>query len=90
MLALARKSLRSFNIDPQDLERVIKSVRGSQKVTKQNQEEQYQALEKYGQRSNRTRQKRANLDPVIGRDEEIRRVIQVLSRQIQKQPCINW
>ena len=84
---IGKKTLRSFNIDPQDLEEVIKSVRGSQKVTKQNQEEQYQALEKYG-RDLTEEAKAGKLDPVIGRDEEIRRVIQVLSRRSKNNPVL--
>ena len=84
---IGKKTLRSFNIDPQDLEEVIKSVRGSQKVTKQNQEEQYQALEKYG-RDLTEEAKAGRLDPVIGRDEEIRRVIQVLSRRSKNNPVL--
>lgn len=84
---IGKKSLRSFGVDPQDLELAIKSVRGSQKVTKQNQEEQYQALEKYGR--DLTEQARAGkLDPVIGRDEEVRRVIQVLSRRQKNNPVL--
>jgi ATP-dependent Clp protease ATP-binding subunit ClpB len=84
---IGKKTLRSFNLDPQDLEKVIKSVRGSQKVTKQNQEEQYQALEKYG-RDLTEQAKAGKLDPVIGRDEEIRRVIQVLSRRSKNNPVL--
>ena len=84
---IGKKTLRSFNIDPQDLEEVIKSVRGTQKVTKQNQEEQYQALEKYG-RDLTEEAKAGKLDPVIGRDEEIRRVIQVLSRRSKNNPVL--
>ena len=84
---IGKKSLRSFGVDIRDLEEAIKSVRGSQKVTKQNQEEQYQALEKYGQ--DLTEQARSGkLDPVIGRDEEIRRVIQVLSRRQKNNPVL--
>jgi ATP-dependent Clp protease ATP-binding subunit ClpB len=84
---IGKKSLRSFNVDSQSLELTIKSVRGSQKVTKQNQEEQYQALEKYGR--DLTEQARAGkLDPVIGRDEEVRRVIQVLSRRQKNNPVL--
>ena len=84
---IGKKSLRSFGVDPQSLELAIKSVRGSQKVTKQNQEEQYQALEKYGR--DLTEQARAGkLDPVIGRDEEVRRVIQVLSRRQKNNPVL--
>jgi ATP-dependent Clp protease ATP-binding subunit ClpB len=77
---LGRKALRVFNLDPQDLEKTIKAIRGTQKVTQQNQEEKYQALEKYG-RDLSEQAKLGKLDPVIGRDEEIRRVIQVLSRR---------
>jgi len=84
---IGKKTLRSFNIDPQDLEETIKSVRGSQKVTKQNQEEQYQALEKYG-RDLTEEAKAGKLDPVIGRDEEIRRTIQVLSRRSKNNPVL--
>jgi ATP-dependent Clp protease ATP-binding subunit ClpB len=84
---VGKKTLRTFNLDPQDLEKVIKSIRGTQKVTKQNQEEQYQALTKYGR--DLTEQATAGkLDPVIGRDEEIRRVIQVLSRRSKNNPVL--
>ena len=84
---IGKKSLRSFGVDVDSLELTIKSIRGSQKVTKQNQEEQYQALEKYGQ--DLTEQARAGkLDPVIGRDEEVRRVIQVLSRRQKNNPVL--
>ena len=84
---IGKKSLRSFGVDAIDLEQAIKSVRGSQKVTKQNQEEQYQALEKYGQDLTE-RARTGQLDPVIGRDEEIRRVIQVLSRRQKNNPVL--
>ena len=84
---IGKKTLRNFNLDPQDLEKVIKSIRGAQKVTKQNQEEQYQALEKYG-RDLTEQAKAGKLDPVIGRDEEIRRVIQVLSRRSKNNPVL--
>ena len=84
---IGKKSLRSFGVDAQSLELAIKSIRGSQKVTKQNQEEQYQSLEKYG--VDLTEQARAGkLDPVIGRDEEVRRVIQVLSRRQKNNPVL--
>jgi ATP-dependent Clp protease ATP-binding subunit ClpB len=84
---IGRKTLRSYNLDPQDLEKNIKSIRGTQKVTKQNQEESYQALEKYG-RDLTEQAKAGKLDPVIGRDEEIRRVIQVLSRRSKNNPVL--
>ncbi|MCW6037882.1 ATP-dependent chaperone ClpB [Spirulina subsalsa FACHB-351] len=84
---IGRKVLRSFNLDPQDLEVVIKSVRGTQKVTEQNSEEKYEALSKYGR--DLTELARAGkLDPVIGRDEEIRSVIQVLSRRSKNNPVL--
>ena len=65
----------------------LKDVRGSHRVTSQNPEESYQALEKYGR--DLTADARAGkLDPVIGRDEEIRRVIQVLSRRTKNNPVL--
>jgi ATP-dependent Clp protease ATP-binding subunit ClpB len=65
----------------------LQEVRGSHRVTSQNPEEQYQALEKYGR--DLTADARAKkLDPVIGRDEEIRRVIQVLSRRTKNNPVL--
>jgi ATP-dependent Clp protease ATP-binding subunit ClpB len=84
---IGKRTLRGFNIDPQDLEKTIKAIRGTQKVTQQNQEEQYQALEKYG-RDLTEAAKAGKLDPVIGRDEEIRRVIQVLSRRSKNNPVL--
>ncbi len=84
---MGKRIFRGFNLDPQDLEKVIKSIRGTQKVTEQNQEEQYQALEKYG-RDLTEEAKAGKLDPVIGRDEEIRRVIQVLSRRSKNNPVL--
>ena len=62
-------------------------VRGSHRVTSQNPEEQYQALEKYG-RDLTEEARRGRLDPVIGRDEEIRRTIQVLSRRTKNNPVL--
>ncbi|MDJ0509900.1 MAG: ATP-dependent chaperone ClpB [Crocosphaera sp.] len=84
---IGRRCLRSFNLDPQDLEQAIKSVRGSQKVTEPDQEDRYEALEKYG-RDLTEAAKQGKLDPVIGRDEEIRRVIQVLSRRSKNNPVL--
>lgn len=84
---IGRQLLKKFNLDPQDLEAVIKSVRGTQKVTEQNSEEKYQALEKYG-RDLTEQAKQGKLDPVIGRDEEIRSVIQVLSRRLKNNPVL--
>ncbi len=84
---VGKRILNSFNLNSQDLETIIKSIRGTKKVTEQNQEEQYQALEKYG-RDLTEEAKAGKLDPVIGRDEEIRRVIQVLSRRQKNNPVL--
>jgi ATP-dependent Clp protease ATP-binding subunit ClpB len=65
----------------------LTSVRGSQRVTSQNPESTYQSLEKYG-RDLTELAKRGKLDPVIGRDDEIRRVIQVLSRRTKNNPVL--
>jgi ATP-dependent Clp protease ATP-binding subunit ClpB len=65
----------------------LREVRGSHRVTSQNPEEQYQALEKYG-RDLTADARSGKLDPVIGRDEEIRRVIQVLSRRTKNNPVL--
>jgi ATP-dependent Clp protease ATP-binding subunit ClpB len=65
----------------------LRQVRGSHRVTSQNPEEQYQALEKYG-RDLTELARRGKLDPVIGRDEEIRRIIQVLSRRTKNNPVL--
>ena len=65
----------------------LKDVRGSHRVTSDNPEEQYQALEKYG-RDLTEEARRGKIDPVIGRDEEIRRIIQVLSRRTKNNPVL--
>ncbi len=65
----------------------LREVRGSHRVTSQNPEEQYQALERYG-RDLTEAARQGKLDPVIGRDEEIRRVIQVLSRRTKNNPVL--
>src|SRR5204862_7023524 len=65
----------------------LTQVRGAQRVTDQNPEAKYQALERYG-RDLTELARRGKLDPVIGRDEEIRRVIQVLSRRTKNNPVL--
>ena len=71
----------------EELLAALAEVRGSHRVTSQNPEEQYQALEKYGR--DLTEAARAGrIDPVIGRDDEIRRVIQVLSRRTKNNPVL--
>jgi ATP-dependent Clp protease ATP-binding subunit ClpB len=82
-LALADK----IGVSREDLLDALKDVRGSHRVTSQNPEEAYQALEKYG-RDLTEAARQGKLDPVIGRDEEIRRVIQVLSRRTKNNPVL--
>ncbi|HEY9603925.1 MAG TPA: ATP-dependent chaperone ClpB [Allocoleopsis sp.] len=84
---VGRRLLKTHNLDTPKLEAAIKAVRGSQKVTDQNPENRYNALEKYG-RDLTEQAKAGKLDPVIGRDEEIRRVIQVLSRRSKNNPVL--
>ena len=71
----------------EDLLNALREVRGSHRVTSQNPEDQYQALERYG-RDLTEAARRGKLDPVIGRDEEIRRTIQVLSRRTKNNPVL--
>jgi ATP-dependent Clp protease ATP-binding subunit ClpB len=66
---------------------VLKDIRGSHSVTDQQPEEKYQALKRYGRDLNELAQK-GKLDPVIGRDEEIRRVLQVISRRTKNNPVL--
>jgi ATP-dependent Clp protease ATP-binding subunit ClpB len=81
------KLLREFGITRERLMRALQEVRGSQRVTTQNPEATYEALEKYG-RDLTQFASQGKLDPVIGRDEEIRRVIQVLSRRTKNNPVL--
>ncbi|MGH3134888.1 MAG: Clp protease N-terminal domain-containing protein, partial [Gaiellaceae bacterium] len=74
-------------VERPDLLEALKAVRGGQKVTSQDPEGSYQALEKYG-RDLTSLAEAGKLDPVIGRDEEIRRVIQVLSRRTKNNPVL--
>ncbi len=74
-------------INSQDLKRVIRELRGSYRVDSAAAEEKYKALEKYG-RDLTALARRNKLDPVIGRDEEVRRVIQVLSRRTKNNPVL--
>ncbi len=80
--------LLALDVVPRDqLEAKVKSVRGGQRVTSQDPEGTYQALEKFG-RDLTELAEQGKLDPVIGRDEEIRRVIQVLSRRTKNNPVL--
>jgi ATP-dependent Clp protease ATP-binding subunit ClpB len=84
---IGRRLFKSFDVDVRKLEAAIKAVRGSQKVKDQTPESSYAALEKYG-RDLTEQAKAGKLDPVIGRDEEIRRVVQVLSRRTKNNPVL--
>jgi len=79
--------LKSSGITRENIIKVLKDVRGSGRVTGQNPEETFQALEKYGRNLNELAS-RGKLDPVIGREEEIRRVLQVLSRRTKNNPVL--
>src|ERR1700682_2611970 len=83
----ASKILSRHGAVPDALLKALQSVRGTQRVTDQNPEDKYQALERYG-RDLTALARRGKLDPVIGRDEEIRRVIQVLSRRTKNNPVL--
>jgi ATP-dependent Clp protease ATP-binding subunit ClpB len=79
--------LREVGLDEAKLRKVIEQIRGSQKVTDQNPEGKYESLEKYG-RDLTALAKSGKLDPVIGRDDEIRRTIQILSRRTKNNPVL--
>ena len=82
------KSLfRTFNIDKNSFLKVLSDVRGGQRVTSDNPEETYDALKKYGTDLVEMARKQ-KLDPVIGRDDEIRNVIRILSRKTKNNPCL--
>ncbi len=83
----ASKILREAGLTHAKLMDALKKVRGSQRVTSSNPEATYQALERYG-RDLTAMASAGKLDPVIGRDEEIRRVIQVLSRRTKNNPVL--
>ncbi len=79
--------LKDNGVNRDGIFRVMANIRGSQRVTDPNPEGKYQALEKYG-RDLTEMARRGKLDPVIGRDDEIRRVIQVLSRRTKNNPVL--
>ena len=81
------KLLGYYKINKDNILKALVDVRGNQRVTDQNPEEKYQALEKYG-RDLTADARNGKLDPVIGRDEEIRRVVQVLSRRTKNNPVL--
>ncbi len=83
----ARALLSAQNVSAQDLREALEAVRGSHRVTDQTPEEKYQALERFT-RNLTELARQGKLDPVIGRDEEIRRVMQVLSRRTKNNPVL--
>ncbi len=82
-----RRILTATGLTPDRLQPAIQEIRGKQKVTDQNPESRYEALERYG-RDLTDAAREGKLDPVIGRDDEIRRVIQVLSRRTKNNPVL--
>jgi ATP-dependent Clp protease ATP-binding subunit ClpB len=88
LLALTDQSvLKEAGVTHDAVLKALRQVRGNQRVTDQNPESKYQALEKYGRDLTKLA-KEGKLDPVIGRDEEIRRVMQVLSRRTKNNPVL--
>jgi ATP-dependent Clp protease ATP-binding subunit ClpB len=83
----AAKLLKESGVTRDKLMQALQQVRGSQRVTDQNPEGKYQTLEKYG-RDLTEMARRGKIDPVIGRDNEIRRVMQVLSRRTKNNPVL--
>jgi ATP-dependent Clp protease ATP-binding subunit ClpB len=79
--------LRSSGVTKNNILKILKEVRGSGRITGQNPEETFQSLQKYGRNLNDLAM-RGKLDPVIGREEEIRRVLQVLSRRTKNNPVL--
>jgi len=79
--------LKESGVTRDGLMKALQAVRGNQRVTSQNPEDTYQALERYG-RDLTQLSRQGKLDPVIGRDEEIRRVIQILSRRTKNNPVL--
>lgn len=82
-----RDFLARYGIEHNTVLQALADVRGTQRVTSQNPESQYEALTKYG-RDLTQEARKGKLDPVIGRDEEIRRVIQILSRRTKNNPVL--
>jgi len=83
----AAKMLKNLGVTHAKLMQALQQVRGSQRVTDQNPEGKYQTLEKYG-RDLTALARRGKIDPVIGRDNEIRRIMQVLSRRTKNNPVL--
>jgi ATP-dependent Clp protease ATP-binding subunit ClpB len=82
-----KKLFKSFGLDRAKVMKALREIRGNQRVTTENPEATYQALEKYGI-DLVAQARRGKLDPVIGRDEEIRRTIRILSRKTKNNPVL--
>jgi len=80
-------ALKDQGVTEKEIKKVIKELRGDSKITDQNAEEKFNALKKYARNLNDLA-KEGKLDPVIGRDEEIRRVLQILSRRTKNNPVL--
>ncbi len=93
LIALAEEAgacgqmLKQAGVQRDAIYQVLRTLRGSQRVTDQNPEDKYQALKRYG-RDLTDLARRGKLDPVIGRDDEIRRVMQILSRRTKNNPVL--
>ena len=85
--ATVRELLVSFGVNEKSIMSALMGIRGSQRVSSQTPEDQYEALVKYGQDLTQEARK-GKLDPVIGRDEEIRRTIQILNRRTKNNPVL--
>ena len=81
------QALKDFGVSAEDMLQALADIRGSQRVTDQSPEEKYQALDRFA-RDLTAEARMGKLDPVIGRDDEIRRVIQVLSRRTKNNPVL--
>ena len=93
LISLAQSSgrvgqlLKQYGVTKDRIYQILVSIRGSQRITDQNPEDKYQALERFGKDITELARK-GKLDPVIGRDDEIRRVVQVLSRRTKNNPVL--
>ena len=82
-----KELFKKYNVTKNEFLKALSSVRGNTRVTTDNPEETYDALKKYGQDLVELARKQ-KLDPVIGRDSEIRNVIRILSRKTKNNPCL--
>ena len=85
--SIETKRLSQYGLTKDSILKALAAVRGSQRVSSQDPESTYQALEKYG-RDLTAEARRGKMDPVIGRDDEIRRVVQILSRRTKNNPAL--